>query len=126
MTSKPVVNVGRFTSPDTMVGQINRGIQDFIGAARPSIADPFLPSKIDQGREDEIRECIGCNICRSANNEAAPLRCTQNPDHGRGMAPRLAPGDYSGSKQSDLDARRRRRSGWPRSSFVSGPARASA
>jgi dimethylamine/trimethylamine dehydrogenase len=81
-TSKPVVNVGRFTSPDTMVGQIKRGVQDFIGAARPSIADPFLPLKIDQGQEDQIRECIGCNICRSANNEGAPLRCTQNPTMG--------------------------------------------
>ena len=58
LTSKPVVNVGRFTSPDTMVGQINREVQDFIGAARPSIADPFLPNKIDQGREDEVRECM--------------------------------------------------------------------
>jgi len=82
LTSKPVVSVGRFTSPDTMVGQINRGVQDFIGAARPSIADPYLPKKIDQGREDEIRECIGCNICRSANNEGVPLRCTQNPTMG--------------------------------------------
>jgi len=81
-TSKPVVNVGRFTSPDTMVGQIKRGVQDFIGAARPSIADPFLPSKINRGLEDQIRECIGCNICRSANNEGAPLRCTQNPTMG--------------------------------------------
>ena len=82
VTSKPVVSVGRFTSPDAMAGQIRRGIQDFVGAARPSIADPFLPRKIDQGREDEIRECIGCNICRSANNEGAPLRCTQNPTMG--------------------------------------------
>jgi len=82
LTSKPVVSVGRFTSPDTMVGQIKRGVQDFIGAARPSIADPFLPNKINDGREDEIRECIGCNICRSANNEGAPLRCTQNPTMG--------------------------------------------
>jgi dimethylamine/trimethylamine dehydrogenase len=93
LTSKPVVNVGRFTSPDTMAGQINRGIQDFIGAARPSIADPFLPLKIDQGREDEIRECIGCNICRSANNEGSPLRCTQNPTMGeewrRGWHPEI-------------------------------------
>ena len=79
LTSKPVVSVGRFTSPDVMVGQIRRGIQDFIGAARPSIADPFLPNKIRDGREDEIRECIGCNICRAANNEGAHLRCTQNP-----------------------------------------------
>jgi len=95
LTSKPVVNVGRFTSPDTMVGQIKRGVQDFIGAARPSIADPFLPYKIDQGREDQIRECIGCNICRSANNEAAPLRCTQNPTMGeewrRGWHPEFIP-----------------------------------
>ena len=82
LTSKPVVSVGRFTSPDSMVSQVRRGIQDFIGAARPSIADPFLPKKIDEGREDEIRECIGCNICRSANNEAVPLRCSQNPTIG--------------------------------------------
>jgi len=79
LTTKPVVSVGRFTSPDVMVSQIRRGIQDFIGAARPSIADPFLPTKIREGREDEIRECIGCNICRAANNEGVHLRCTQNP-----------------------------------------------
>ena len=79
VTTKPVVSVGRFTSPDTMVSQIKRGVQDFIGAARPSIADPFLPMKIREGRADEIRECIGCNICRAANNEGVQLRCTQNP-----------------------------------------------
>lgn len=63
MTSKPVVSVGRFTSPDTMLSQIKAGVQDFIGAARPSIADPFLPAKIEQGRLEDIRECIGCNVC---------------------------------------------------------------
>ena len=82
LTTKPVVGVGRFTSPDTMVSQIKRGVLDFIGAARPSIADPFLPRKIEEGREEEIRECIGCNICRAANNEGIPLRCTQNPTIG--------------------------------------------
>ena len=50
LTSKPVVGVGRFTSPDAMVRQIRTGILDFIGAARPSIADPFLPNKIKEGR----------------------------------------------------------------------------
>ncbi len=82
LTTKPVVGVGRFTSPDTMVDQIKRNVLDLIGAARPSIADPFLPAKIREGREDEIRECIGCNICRSSNNEGVPLRCTQNPTMG--------------------------------------------
>ena len=81
-TTKPVVGVGRFTSPDTMASQLRRGVLDFIGAARPSIADPFLPSKIEQGRLDDIRECIGCNICVSGDNTITPLRCTQNPSMG--------------------------------------------
>lgn len=82
ITSKPVVGVGRFTSPDTMVSQIRRGVLDFIGAARPSIADPFLPKKIEEGRGDDIRECIGCNICVSGDMTVTPIRCTQNPTMG--------------------------------------------
>jgi dimethylamine/trimethylamine dehydrogenase len=81
-TKKPVVGVGRFTSPDTMVSQIRRGILDMIGAARPSIADPFLPAKIDEGRIDDIRECIGCNMCVSSDFMMVPMRCTQNPTIG--------------------------------------------
>ena len=79
ITSKPVVGVGRYTSPDSMVRVIKSGIMDFIGAARPAIADPFLPRKIEEGRMEDIRECIGCNICVSGNNTAVPMRCTQNP-----------------------------------------------
>jgi dimethylamine/trimethylamine dehydrogenase len=82
VTSKPVVGVGRYTSPDKMVSLINKGMLDFIGAARPSIADPFLPKKIEEGRIEDIRECIGCNICITADFFAVPLRCTQNPTMG--------------------------------------------
>ncbi len=82
VTSKPVVGVGRFTSPDTMVSQIKRGVLDLIGGARPSIADPFLPNKIKEGREDEVRECIGCNICISSWHDGVPVRCTQNATAG--------------------------------------------
>ncbi len=82
LTSKPVVGVGRITSPDLMVSMIRKGIVDLIGAARPSIADPFLPRKIEDGRIDEIRECIGCNICVMADNLGVPIRCTQNPTMG--------------------------------------------
>ena len=82
MTSKPVVGVGRLTSPDLMVSMIRKGVVEFIGAARPSIADPFLPRKIEEGRIDEIRECIGCNICVSADSQGVPIRCTQNPTMG--------------------------------------------
>lgn len=82
VTSKPVVGVGRYTSPDTMVRLIKSGVMDLIGAARPSIADPFLPNKIREDRLDDIRECIGCNICVSADYNIVPLRCTQNPTMG--------------------------------------------
>ncbi len=79
LTSKPVVGVGRFTSPDVMVKQVNSGVLDFIGCARPSIADPFLPKKINEGRIEDIRECIGCNICISGDMTMSISRCTQNP-----------------------------------------------
>ncbi|MEM7440111.1 MAG: FAD-dependent oxidoreductase [Pseudomonadota bacterium] len=82
VTTKPVVTVGRFTSPDTMLSQVKRGITDFIGAARPSIADPFLPKKIEEGRLNAIRECIGCNICYSGDSIGVQIRCTQNPTMG--------------------------------------------
>ncbi len=82
LTSKPVVGVGRFTSVDAMVRQIRSGVMDLIGAARPSIADPFLPKKIEDGRIEDIRECIGCNICVTGDYLMSPSRCTQNATFG--------------------------------------------
>ena len=79
LTSRPIVGVGRFTSPDVMVRMIRQGVLDFIGCARPSIADPFLPAKIRDGRIEDIRECIGCNICISGDMTQGMGRCTQNP-----------------------------------------------
>ena len=79
MTSKPVVGVGRYTTPDKMVSLIKKGVFDLIGAARPSIADPFLPKKVEEGRMGEIRECIGCNYCVATESYGVAVRCTQNP-----------------------------------------------
>ena len=82
ITGKPVVGVGRFTSPDTMLRQVESGVLDLIGCARPSIADPFLPRKVKEGRIDDIRECIGCNICYAGDAKGNPITCTQNPSMG--------------------------------------------
>lgn len=93
LSQKPVLGVGRFTSPDEMTRQIRSGVLDFIGAARPSIADPFLPNKIEQGRSNDLRECIGCNMCVAGDMQSVPLRCTQNPTMGeewrRGWHPEM-------------------------------------
>jgi len=100
LTSKPVVGVGRYTSPEAMVSAIQRGVMDLIGAARPSIADPFLPTKIREERVEDIRECIGCNICTTGDVLGVPIRCTQNPTMGeewrRGWHPEQLP-----SKKTD-------------------------
>ncbi|OCC02126.1 NADH:flavin oxidoreductase [Labrys sp. WJW] len=79
LTSRPIVGVGRFTSPDVMARMIRSGTLDFIGCARPSIADPFLPRKVEEGRIEDIRECIGCNICVTGDMTMSISRCTQNP-----------------------------------------------
>ena len=79
LSDRPIVGVGRFTSPDVMVRMVTSGTLDLIGCARPSIADPFLPKKIEEGRIEDIRECIGCNICVSGDMTQSISRCTQNP-----------------------------------------------
>ena len=95
LTTRPVVGVGRYTSPDTMARIVGKGVLDLIGAARPSISDPFLPNKIRDGRIDDIRECIGCNICVAGDRTRVPIRCTQNPTMGeewrRGWHPEFIP-----------------------------------
>ena len=95
VTTRPVLTVGRYTSPDRMVSIIKAGVVDLIGAARPSIADPFLPKKIAEGRLEDIRECIGCNVCIMGDGLGVPIRCTQNPTMGeewrRGWHPERIP-----------------------------------
>ena len=102
LTSKPVVGVGRFTSADMMVRMIRDGVLDMIGSARPSIADPFLPNKIRDGRWEDIRECIGCNICVAGDWTNTSMRCTQNPTMGeewrRGWHPERIRPKQTGAK----------------------------
>jgi len=56
---------------------------------------PYLPEKIRQNRVEDIRECIGCNICVSGDTQFVPIRCTQNPTMGeewrRGWHPEVVP-----------------------------------
>jgi dimethylamine/trimethylamine dehydrogenase len=84
-----------------MVSQVKRGILDLIGGARPSIADPFLPRKIDEGREQDIRECIGCNICISSWHDSVPVRCTQNPTVGEEWRRGWHPERYAAAGSTD-------------------------
>ena len=81
-TEKPIVGVGRLTNPDQMVEILRSGALDIIGGSRPSIADPFLPRKIDDGRLDDIRECMGINACTGRSVQGGHIGCAQNATAG--------------------------------------------
>jgi dimethylamine/trimethylamine dehydrogenase len=101
-TTKPVVGVGRVTDPDMMVDMIESGEYDIIGAARPSISDPFLPNKIAEGRIDEIRRCIGCNQCISRwEIGGPPMICTQNATAGEEYRRGWHPERFTRAKNAD-------------------------
>ncbi|MBS1878279.1 MAG: NAD(P)-binding protein [Actinobacteria bacterium] len=94
-TRKPLVTVGRLTNADLMADLVRQGKIDIVGAARPSIADPFLPRKVRAGRFEDIRECIGSNHC-AVKATTGHLGCSQNAtageEHRRGWHPeRFAP-----------------------------------
>ncbi len=78
----PVGGTGRITDPDDAESLLEEGYVDMIGMARQSIADPHWARKAKQGDVDQIRECIGCNICVSQSRQGIPLICTQNPTVG--------------------------------------------
>src|SRR5690348_13408322 len=94
-TAKPVVAVGRYTSPDLMAEVVRSGAVDLIGSARQAIADPFLPRKIAEGRLEEIRECTGSNVCILREETFNHVGCVQNATAGeeyrRGWHPESFP-----------------------------------
>jgi len=102
-TSKPVVGVGRFTNADTMLAAVRSGRLDLIGAARPSIADPFLPRKVEEGRLADIRECIGCNVCISRSVWSLGLVCTQNATAGEEYRRGWHPERFTRAANADRD-----------------------
>ena len=74
----PVVASAASPIPDEMVRVMRSGQVDIIGCARPSIADPLLPRKIEEGRPMRSAECIGCNQCIARFERNVPIVCTQN------------------------------------------------
>jgi dimethylamine/trimethylamine dehydrogenase len=103
VTAKPIVGVGRLTNPDRMAEIVSSGAWDLIGAARPSISDPFLPKKIEEGRYGEIRECIGCNICAAGAEYGNQIRCTQNATAGEEYRRGWHPERFEPAANADRD-----------------------
>jgi len=78
----PVVACGKLQTPAFMEKILLDGKADFIGIARPLLADPHMPNKIKEGKLEEIRPCIYCNLgCRhfQIKSEGFRVTCNVNP-----------------------------------------------
>jgi mycofactocin system FadH/OYE family oxidoreductase 2 len=84
----PVMVAGRIKDPEMAENTIAEGQADMVAMTRATIADPDLPRKMEEGREEEIRNCIACNQ-RCLGNLALglPVGCTVNPVAGREYDP---------------------------------------
>jgi 2,4-dienoyl-CoA reductase (NADPH2) len=79
-TRLPVIATNRFNAPDGAETMLGRGHADLVSMARPLLADPDLPRKAAEGREDEINTCIACNQgCLDRVFENKRATCLVNP-----------------------------------------------
>jgi len=75
VVSIPVISANVIRSPEQAERQIAEGYQDFMGSARDFICDPYWVKKVEEGRENEIRRCIGCCNCLAKLMENGPKGC---------------------------------------------------
>jgi len=80
----PVITVGRISQPALAEEILSQGKADMVAMARALLADPYLPQKAFEGREEEIRPCIACNEgCYKRILGQLDIQCSVNPALGR-------------------------------------------
>ncbi len=72
-----------FISPELAENAIKSGQTDMISLGRQSIADPFWPVKVKEGRVKDIVKCVRCQQCYMNLTTAHWMECTVNPTAGR-------------------------------------------
>ena len=75
----PVQMAYRLFRPDLPNKAIGEGHLDFWEICRSMIADPLMPKKVLEGREEDIRHCVACNVCLARLFRDAPMTCYINP-----------------------------------------------
>ena len=83
--SVPVATIGGLSDPAQMEEIIAGGKADIVYMARQLLADPFLPRKVMENREEEIVKCLRCFTCMAERAATSTRRCTVNPLIGREM-----------------------------------------
>lgn len=81
--SVPVATIGGLNDPAQMEEIIASGKADVVYMARALLADPFLPRKVMENRDEEIVKCLRCFTCMAERAATSTRRCTVNPLIGR-------------------------------------------
>ena len=79
----PVMHAGKIADVATARYAIEAGVLDLVGMTRALIADPYLPTKIANKTEDQIRPCVGASMCIDGIYTAGAAFCIHNPSTGR-------------------------------------------
>lgn len=83
--SVPVATIGGLNDPAQMEEIMASGKADVVYMARALLADPYLPRKVTESREEEIVKCLRCFTCMAERAATSTRRCTVNPLIGREM-----------------------------------------
>ncbi len=79
----PVFHALRITDPATASRALEEGHVDMVGMTRALISDPHFVNKLREGRDDDIRQCVGAVYCIDRVLQAKDALCIQNPSTGR-------------------------------------------
>jgi N-methyl-L-proline demethylase len=82
-TQFPTFHAGRLADVATARHAIASGKVDMVGLTRPHMTDPHIVRKIMQGREDDIRPCVGANYCLDRIYQGGLAFCIHNAATGR-------------------------------------------
>ncbi|MCD8124295.1 MAG: NAD(P)/FAD-dependent oxidoreductase [Lachnospiraceae bacterium] len=81
--SVPVATLGGLNDPAQMEEILASGKADIIYMGRALLADPYLPRKVAEGRDADIKKCLRCFTCMAERATTSTRRCTINPVIGR-------------------------------------------
>lgn len=82
-TGMPTFHAARIPDVATARHAVSAGLLDMVGMTRAHMADPHIVKKITEGREDDIRPCVGATYCLDRIYQSADALCIHNPATGR-------------------------------------------
>ena len=83
LTGMPTFHAAKIPDVATARHAIDSGLLDMVGMTRAHMADPHIVQKIIEGREDDIRPCVGATYCLDRIYQAGEALCIHNPATGR-------------------------------------------